>query len=662
MKNIAFLFCLFMLPIAVMGQITLEKELSKRGHEVICSAYSTDGKYLATGGTDNYIYVWNLATGTTTQRMHTRKWPRTLCFTPDGKGLISGGKDQRLKYWNLQTGELLYSRRGHRGQIVSIAIDPVNSRIASGGADGKIIIWDLTTGKAIKDLRGHRDNVNAVSFHPSGTKLASGSADKNIIEWNIQSGLPIRKFRAHSSWIRAIDYSPDGSLLASAGDDKRIKIWQDGIEINEFIAHRDWIQTLAFSPDGAFLITGSHDKHVILWELKSGKILFNKKLDNKVADVLFNPTGKEMVAVDFTSTVRIWDTQSLNITPTTYSLVIPIADKSHKDLAENKIPVKQKTQEKPITIPEKINNAIVIPIKNSLEKDTNKEPEKKEEPKTTVPQKISPTPLPQVIDVDKLPTQLAPQNENRYALIIGNEDYSNFQLNLKKESNVDYAVHDATIFKEYARGVLGIPTENIIFMTNARAIEMHRAINKLNMIAGITQGKAEIYFYYAGHGFPDEKTKEPYIMPVDVSGSDLEFALSLNEVYEKLTEHPTRHVTVLLDACFSGGARNQGLIAARGVKIQPKQNILRGNLVVFAASSGNQSSLPYHNKKHGMFTYYLLKKLQESSGKISYKEMSDYLYEQVGVKSVLINNTKQTPETNTSVDMKTTWGNLQWHP
>ncbi|MFP4023979.1 MAG: caspase domain-containing protein [Thiohalospira sp.] len=258
-------------------------------------------------------------------------------------------------------------------------------------------------------------------------------------------------------------------------------------------------------------------------------------------------------------------------------------------------------------------------------------------------------------DVDKNIPEISNKFENRYALIIGNEDYSSYQKGLNQESNVEFANRDASIFKLYAEKTLGIPEENIIFLTDAKVVEFSRAINKLNSIIKNLKGEAEIFFYYAGHGFPDEKTKEPYLIPVDVSGTDLEYAISLNEIYNKLTEYPSKKITVFLDACFSGGARNQGLIAARGVKIQPKENILQGNLVVFSASTGTQSSLPFKDQQHGLFSYYLLKKIQETEGKISYAELFDYINQQVSVKSVLINDMEQNPQINISPEVESMW-------
>lgn len=245
----------------------------------------------------------------------------------------------------------------------------------------------------------------------------------------------------------------------------------------------------------------------------------------------------------------------------------------------------------------------------------------------------------------------------RFALIIGNEDYSSFQQGLGGEVNVAFAANDAKIFMEYAMKTLGIPEENCLLLINAQAIEMKRAITKMSLYAKNTFGKSELFVYYAGHGFPDEKTKESYLMPVDVDGTDLSFAVKTSSLYAELTKYPSQKVTVFLDACFSGGARNQGLLAARGVKIKPKENQLNGNLIVFAASSDDQSSLAYTDKQHGMFTYFLLRKLQETKGLLSYQDLSQYLTEQVAINSIRVNNKEQNPQTNISPAIQSAWSN-----
>jgi hypothetical protein len=248
-------------------------------------------------------------------------------------------------------------------------------------------------------------------------------------------------------------------------------------------------------------------------------------------------------------------------------------------------------------------------------------------------------------------------NTNRFALIIGNEDYSSFQLDLSTEVNVKFASHDAKIFREYVQRTLGVPEKNIVFLINGTLGQMNQAISKISLIIKNTSGEAEICVYYAGHGMPDEVTKEAYIMPVDVSAKNITSAIKLKDFYAKLNEYPSKRVTVFIDACFSGGARNQGMLAARGVRITPKEDLVTGKMVVFTASSGDQSSLPYADKNHGMFTYFLLKKIKESKGQVSYKELSEYLGQKVGLESVVVNSKEQTTQTLFSNEVSAIWGN-----
>jgi hypothetical protein len=257
-------------------------------------------------------------------------------------------------------------------------------------------------------------------------------------------------------------------------------------------------------------------------------------------------------------------------------------------------------------------------------------------------------------DVDKNIPNVAVSNEHRYAIIIGNEDYQSYQTGLNSEANVDFAKNDATIFKEYAIKTLGIPAEQIRYAVNIKSIDFKKYLDFISRSAAIEKGNAELYFYYAGHGLPKEGTNEPFLIPVDVNGQDLEGAIALAEVYKKLTENPSKKVTVFLDACFSGGGRNEGLVAMRGMKLNPKEENAEGNMVVFSSSSGSETSGPFPEQQHGLFTYYLLKKLQESKGQTTYKDLSDYLEKQVQKKALLLNK-PQTPQVKVSSGVLSIW-------
>ena len=250
--------------------------------------------------------------------------------------------------------------------------------------------------------------------------------------------------------------------------------------------------------------------------------------------------------------------------------------------------------------------------------------------------------------------------KNRYALVIGNEDYTSFQTTLNSEQNVDYAVNDATIFREYCLKTLGVKEDNMFFITNATAGKMNQEIKRVTEIVSALGSNAELIFYYAGHGYPDEITKSPYLIPVDVSGSDMSYAVKLDDLYKALGETNAKRITIFLDACFTGGGRTSGLVASRGVKVKPKEGTLNGNIVVFAASSGDQSALPYHKEGHGVFTFHLLKQLQANSGDIEYGAIFNQLEQDVNITSLKENSKKQNPEVNTSQKVINDWRNWKF--
>ncbi len=202
---------------------------------------------------------------------------------------------------------------------------------------------------------------------------------------------------------------------------------------------------------------------------------------------------------------------------------------------------------------------------------------------------------------------------------------------------------------------MGVPNDNIFLLINATYAEMKQEIERVSKILEKTGNNGELIFYYAGHGFPDENTQSPYLIPVDVSATNLHSAIRLSEVYKRFSETGSKMMTFFIDACFTGGGRESGLLSARSFSIEPKYDLLSGNMVVFLSSSGTQSSLPYHVKNHGIFTYFLLKKIKETNADISYGELSEYLNKEVAIESLRINSKEQDPQVNFSSQVKDFW-------
>jgi hypothetical protein len=248
----------------------------------------------------------------------------------------------------------------------------------------------------------------------------------------------------------------------------------------------------------------------------------------------------------------------------------------------------------------------------------------------------------------------------RYALIIGNEDYSSFQSNLNKEQNVPFAINDARTFKQYALKTLGVKNENCFYLINATKGQIQQYIDLICKIVSKENSNAELIFYYSGHGYPDEISKTSYIIPVDISASTIENAISIDSILEEFQKSRANKIYCFIDACFSGGSRGNDLLVTRGVKINPKKINISDNIIVMTASSDTQSALSYKEKKHGMFTYFLLKKLQLTKGKVKFGEWFNFVKEKVSVFSLKINYKEQDPKILLGLSIQNKWENWEF--
>lgn len=256
-------------------------------------------------------------------------------------------------------------------------------------------------------------------------------------------------------------------------------------------------------------------------------------------------------------------------------------------------------------------------------------------------------------DVDKGIPEASEVNDRLFAVIIANEDY-------QREVDVNFAVNDGNTFGEYCRKTLGIPEQNIHIVENATLNNILAEVDWITKVAEAYQGDAGLIFYYAGHGIPDESTGDAYLLPVDGYGSNINTGYKLDNLYASLSSAPSRYTYVFLDACFSGAERGGSMIAsARGIAIRAKASAPKGNMVVFSAAQGDETAYPYKEKGHGMFTYYLLKKLQESGGDVTLGELSDYVRSEVRKQSIVSNSKMQTPTVTASPAMHDSWQTLQ---
>ena len=244
------------------------------------------------------------------------------------------------------------------------------------------------------------------------------------------------------------------------------------------------------------------------------------------------------------------------------------------------------------------------------------------------------------------------KNDNRFAFIIANENYDG--------APVPYALNDGRMFREYCTKALGVPEKHVRMYEDATFGNIIAAVEQVKEISAAYEGDVELIFYYAGHGVPDEKRNSAYLLPIDGNVSDIATTgYSLERLYGELANLNARNVTVFLDACFSGAKReDEMLLSGRGVAIKVKEEAPKGNMVVFSASTGDETAHQLADKTHGLFTYFLLKGIKDANGKVTLGALSDYVTKQVKRQSVVINNKRQTPTVIPSPSVTDTWRDL----
>ena len=253
------------------------------------------------------------------------------------------------------------------------------------------------------------------------------------------------------------------------------------------------------------------------------------------------------------------------------------------------------------------------------------------------------------VDVEKNIPKLKRNGKNDLAVIFGIENYKNV-------SNVSFAKRDADWMKVYFENVLGIPSKRIYFKTDSDVgqAEFSKVFSEDGWLdKRLKKEKTNIFIYYAGHGAPDIKKNSGYLIPYDGDPNyPSQTGYKIDLLYSQLGKLEAKSATVFLDACFSGANRNNQMLLAdaRPVLLKVKSKI-PPNVSVFSAASGMEFSSSWPQKKHGLFTYFLMKGLKKEADtnqdkKITYGELGDYINLNVSETAGMLDR-EQTPQLKT---------------
>ena len=236
------------------------------------------------------------------------------------------------------------------------------------------------------------------------------------------------------------------------------------------------------------------------------------------------------------------------------------------------------------------------------------------------------------------PSYKMDEDPTKYALIVGVENYESLPP-------ADYAERDASAVRRHLLA-LGYPERNVIYLTGPAAGKSGIEKYVESWLPRNVGENGQVFVYFSGHGAPDTKTGEAYLVPWDGDAKFLEnTGYPLKRLYERLARLKATKVIVALDSCFSGaGGRSVLAKGARPLVTQidtalPASN----NLVVLAAASGDEITGTDEDQGHGLFTYYLLKGLNDRGGSASVQSLYDLLKPRVQ-DAARRDNRDQTPQ------------------
>jgi WD40 repeat protein len=323
-------------------------------------AFAPDGKTLASGGWDNTVRLWDVATGKQLHMLDAHQgMVARVSFSPDGKVLASrGGLDGLLRLWNPATGSELHKIEGLSKvnpwrfyREAALAFSPDGKEVAASTRKA-VVFYDVATGKETRQLEGYRDCMY-VAYSPDGKLLASGGLDDAAKEqyslriWDAATGKELRRcempknepptcfaFSADASkvaaaiaetdtflfdvqsgkvihrlphyWATRIAYAPDGKTIASIKG-ASIHLWDaaSGKErFLEFAGHQGGVASVVLSPDGKILASGG--ENVRLWDTATAKLV--RQIAAQGTDLAFSLDGKTLASVGGGHrTIHVWD-------------------------------------------------------------------------------------------------------------------------------------------------------------------------------------------------------------------------------------------------------------------------------------------------------------------------------------------------------------------
>ena len=219
------------------------------GHQRTVSTllFTTDSKYLISGGGDGMIIMWDMTTFQIVKKKQYGEMDKDAPHNQDGaiSSIVSLASDQYFVVGFLNGVVNIYdpsfehtiaSFRAHNEHLLSLISTP-KGEIVTTSSDKSIKIWVPTTGSAINRMtieNSHLDFVTCACCSYTNDIILTGSKDETIKAWNIGKGQQMFTAKAHTNTVLGMTHHPASNYFVSCSGDGFLCLWsyQLGPEFN----------------------------------------------------------------------------------------------------------------------------------------------------------------------------------------------------------------------------------------------------------------------------------------------------------------------------------------------------------------------------------------------------------------------------------------------
>lgn len=222
-------------------------------------AFSPDGKYVLSGGTEASTRLWDRKSGQMIREfIGSPAGTMAAAFSPDGsRVLTTAGSPPAALLWKTETGELDREFKWTGGWTMGAVFSPDGTMIAARSQGDAIRIFDVATG-GVKRTLPNTAFGGGMAFSPTAPLFAAASVDFSVNLYNHESGQLLHTFSMNAGPVVRVAFSPNGDTLLVAWQEGLIHLYNTfTMELRrEFIPRPAFLETAAYSPDGQFILTG----------------------------------------------------------------------------------------------------------------------------------------------------------------------------------------------------------------------------------------------------------------------------------------------------------------------------------------------------------------------------------------------------------------------